>query len=375
MYTITRQEFFKITGTLKVGRTWLNQRLQYFIKNNEQLRKAVKENRAAYGALDTWLLNRLKNDGKFLHVSDITSSAATGIFDAFQQDFSILMLAYFNIKRSMLPKLVSNDYDFGYTSDEVFGMPLKIATLITDQSASMIANGCFKVGSSKITLGTGSFLQINVGRKCLGTSSGAHPLIAWCIKNSYQLKATSVFKLEFFHETSVDSIKFAKTIGLCSNVDELSEIAYSVDHADGVFFIPGIRAFVGIKQTTKKSHLTRALLENIVFTIGHFYHSIKDEPFYNPKKIRIDGGIAQNDFICQQIANLTGIEIERSHNCGELTSIGCAMLSARNCGLLRSLEDAESFYKSERTFVPEKSSYEKLYKNYQRYVKIMKKFW
>lgn len=58
MYGVTRQEFFKVTQNLKLGRSWLNHRLQYFIKNDANLKKAVKENRALYGSLDTWLLNR-----------------------------------------------------------------------------------------------------------------------------------------------------------------------------------------------------------------------------------------------------------------------------------------------------------------------------
>lgn len=374
MHAITRKDFFKVTSTLKIGKTWVNHRLQYFIKNNRELKTALKENRAIFGSLDVWLLKKLKSVSDYDHVSDISSSSATGFYDAFKKDYSTPMLAYFNIKRSMLPKVVDNDYDFGFTSEKIFGIPVKIASVITDQSASMIANGCFTIGGSKITLGTASFLQINVGGKCQGSAYGAHPLVAWSIKNIQKPKAATVFKLEFFHESSVDAIKFAEMLGMCSDVRDLSSIAYSVDNSDGVFYIHGIHAFVGIKQTTTKAHLTRAILENIVLTIGHYYHSMRKESFYNPKKIRIDGGIAQNDFICQQIANITGVEIERSQNCSELTTIGCAILSSRNCGLLNNLEESESFYKSERIFTPEPECHEKLIKQYQKYLKIIKKF-
>lgn len=95
---------------------------------------------------------------------------------------------------------------------------------------------------------------------------------------------------------------------------------------------------------------------------------------YNPAKIRIDGGIAQNDFICQQIANLTGVDIERPENCSESTSIGCAILSSYNCGILKYIEDAKKFYKSAKVFNPDSSCRDKMLQNYQRYLKIMKKF-
>lgn len=216
------------------------------------------------------------------------------------------MLKYFNINRSILPTVVSNLHDFGFTHEKILGVPIRIDTIITDQSASLIANCCFKPWSSKITLGTGSFLQVNVSTKCRGSSYGANPLIAWSIKNRDQQRPSTIFKLEFFHESSSDAIRFMLTVGLCSDVRQLSSIAYSVENTDGVFFLPTVFGFSGIKHTTTDQHLVRSVLENIIYTIGHYYFSMrKESDAYRPSKIRIDGGIAQNDFICQQIANLT----------------------------------------------------------------------
>lgn len=373
MYTISRQDFFKSMIKLKVGKSWLNQRLQYFVKNNEKLKRAIKADRAIYGALDTWLLNRFLNRSRIEHISDVTSSAGTGIYNTFQDDFSMAMLLFFDIKRSILPKVVSNSHDFGCVHESFFGVPIKIAAIISDQSASMIANCCFEKWSSKITLGTGAFLQVNVGEKCIGSRFGPKPLVAWSIKTS-QPKFPTIYKLECFYETSADSINFIKTVGLCDDVSELASIANSVEDSDGVFFVPEINGFVGIKPKTTKSHLIRAVLENIALTIGHFYFVMKMETSYYPNKIRIDGGIAQNDFICQQIANLTGVRIERADNCSQLTSIGCAILAAFNCGILKKIEDANDFYKSEKLFIPDMTSREKSLKKYAKYRKMMKKF-
>ena len=372
MYALTRNEFFKAASKYRIANAWLSHRLEFMIKHNKQLHKAVKENRALYGGLDTWLLSRLKkNSDGSEHISDITSSAGTGIFDAFHLEFSGLLLTYFGINRSVLPEVVSNFHDFGYTHESVFGTPVKIGVVMSDQSASLVANRCFAPWSSKITLGTGSCLDVNVGEKCLASDFG-NPLIAWSIRNQ-SMKATTVFKLEFLHESSADSIKFMQTVGLCSDVSELSEIASSVECSDGVFFILECFGFVGIKQSTKREHLVRAVLENIIFNICHFVALMLKDKAYQPKKIRIDGGISQNDFVCQQIATLSGINIERSKNCSELTSIGCAILCAYKCGVLQSLEESEKFYESERIFTPEPSSLEKLKSSYLAFLQIAKK--
>lgn len=372
MYALTRQEFFITASNLKLGNTWTNHRLQYFIQNNSKLKRAIKENRALYGALDTWLLSKLKMNSNADHVSDITSSAATGMFDVFKLDFSTPLLAYFNIKRSILPKVVSNFHDFGFTHEKIFGIPIRIDTVVSDQSASLIANCCFSPWSSKITLGTGSFLQVNVGSKCKGSRVGANPLVAWSVKNE-QKKPSTNFKLEFFHETSSESIRFMQVVGLCSDVRQLSDIARSVDDSDGVFFIPEFFGFDGVKQSTTNCHLVRAVLENIIFTVSLFFFLMKTETAYRPSKIRIDGGIAQNDFVCQSIASLTGVNIERSKDCSELTSIGCAYLAAYKIGMLKSLEEAEIFYKTEKLFIPESETRTKLLKNYQKYLKVVRK--
>lgn len=371
MYTITRSDFFKVTSKLKMANTWLNHRLQFMLKNNGQLQRAVQDNRALYGGLDTWLLSKLKNVHSGLdHVSDISYSAATGIFDVFKLEFSTPMLSYFGINRKILPTIVSNFHDFGYTHDSILGLPVKIDVMISDQSASLIANRCFNAWSSKITLGTGSFFHVNVGDKCIGSDTTANPLVAWWFPKRSD---KPMFKLEFFHESSSESIKFMETVGLISDVRDLSEMASSVENSDGVFFIPECFGFIGIKQTTSRLHLIRAVLENIIFNICSYIFSTLNEPNYRPNKIRIDGGISQNDFVCQQIATLSGINIERAKNSSELTSVGCAILCAYKCGLLKSLEESENFYESERIFTPAALDSANLRKDYQRFLKVVKK--
>lgn len=293
------------------------------------------------------------------------------MYDVFKLDFSTPLLAYFSIKKSVLPKVVSNFHDFGFTHKDILGEMIRIDVLVSDQSASLIGNCCFKPLSSKITLGTGSFLQLNVGHKCKGSKVGANPLVAWSFANEAKKRST-IFKLELFHESSSDAIKFMQVAGLCSDISQLSDIAQSVDDSGGVFFIPEFYGFKGIKQSTTSYHLVRAVLENIIFTVSHFFFLMKsEETKYRPNTIRIDGGIAKNNFICQSIASLTGVSIERSKDCSEVTSIGCAFLAAFKIGMLESLDEAENYFKSERVFVPDPETYEILMKNYRKYLKIV----
>lgn len=335
----------------------------------------MKSGRAALCTMDTWLLNRLKNFNKFEKleaISDISTASSTGLFDPFTLEYIPMQLKYFHIERNMLPKIVDNSYDFGYTHKALLGAPVRIATIIGDQAASLIGNACFRKMDAKITLGTGSFLNINTGRKCLGSRNGAHPLIAWSTQSKKNGNSIVYYTERQFNDSST-LIRFAKTIGLCSNVEELSDIALSVADSNGVMFIPkfySIAGFIGYKQSTTKSHLVRAVLESIVFKVAHFYFLTKEETNYHYDRIRIDGGISANDFICQSIADLLNIIIERGVNSSEITSIGCAYLAAYNCGILEELEHAAKFYKVEKTFIPNESNRKELFMRYKKFEDI-----
>lgn len=335
----------------------------------------MKEGRAALCTVDTWLLNKLKQN-KFECISEISTASATGLFDSFDLQYISLNLKIFGINRNMLPMVVSNSHDFGFTNSSLFGKPLRIGAIIADQAASLIGNACFRKMDAKITVGTGTFLNVNTGGKCQGSRNGAHPMIAWKIQLRQKESDSIVFYTERQFNDSSTLIRFAKTVGLCENEKELSKMAYSVPDTDGAIFIPNFHSmagFNGFKQSTTKSHLVRAVLESIVFKVAEFFFLNQEEhPEIRFGKIRIDGGISANDFICQSIADLLKIFIERGKNSSEITSLGCAYLAAFNCGLFEKLEDAEKFYEVEQVFVPNENNYQQIYARFQRFLKIQK---
>ena len=349
------------------------------LQNNRKLKEAVKSGRAAICTVDTWLLNRLKNFNKFEKfdfITDITNASATGLFDPFTLDYVSMNLKMLGIDRSVLPKIVDNSYDFGYTHKSVLGVPVHISTTIADQAASLIGNACFRKMDAKITLGTGTFLNINTGRKCMGSRTGAHPMIAWNTQTRKKQQSMVFYTERQFNDSST-VIRFAKTIGLCTNVEELSDMALSVNDSDGVMFIPkfhSLAGFVGYKQSTTKCHFVRAILESIVFKAAHFYFLAKEESNYHFDKIRIDGGISANDFICQSIADLLNIPIERGNNSTEITSIGCAYLAAYNCGVLDELESASVFYKVQKTFIPNEVNRRELFMRYKKFEELNSRY-
>ncbi|XP_046823366.1 putative glycerol kinase 5 isoform X2 [Vespa crabro] len=235
-------------------------------------------------------------------------------------------------------------------------------TQMADQSASLFGSGCFQPGDMKITMGTGTFLNVNTGTKPHVSINGLYPLVGWRIESEL------VYIVEGASNDTGILMEWAKALEIYKDVAETADLAYSVDNSDGVYFIPaftGLQApinnhtaaagFLGVKPTTKKGHIVRSLLESLVFRTLLLYDILRTETRYTYKKIRIDGGVSQNDFIMQLLADLTGLEVERPVNV-EMSIFGAAICAGLHCGIWRTKEELKHLRKIDKIFKPSKSS-------------------
>jgi glycerol kinase len=67
--------------------------------------------------------------------------------------------------------------------------------------------------------------------------------------------------------------------------------------------------------------------------------------------LRVDGGAAANDFLCQFQADIMDVPVERPRVI-ETTALGAAGLAGLGAGVWRSLEAVAQRVAVERTFVP-----------------------
>lgn len=213
-------------------------------------------------------------------------------------------------------------------------------------------------------IGTGAFFDINTGEKCHASILGLYPLVAWKLHDqnvNYCVEAAS-------HDTAT-IINWGVKIGLYSDPSESGIIAETVESSNGVYFIPafsGLSApvndykatsgFIGITANTTKAHMTRAILESIVFRVTQLIQASQKETDYRIKILRIDGGVSKSDFICQSLADLNQIVVERSANV-ENSSLGIAFLCAYNLKLA-TMSSLKKSYKSGKVFAPKKENHE-----------------
>ena len=74
-----------------------------------------------------------------------------------------------------------------------------------------------------------------------------------------------------------------------------------------------------------------------------------------PKIVKIDGGMVQNNWFSQFLANIIDIKTERPKVL-ETTALGVALFAGYQIGLFKSLNQIKRKWKKDKTFKPKLSS-------------------
>ena len=104
----------------------------------------------------------------------------------------------------------------------------------------------------------------------------------------------------------------------------------------------------GLSLTTSRDKMLRAVLESIAFSLKQLVEAFLSETNYKVKclflwfnllfcqieRLVVDGGVAQNDFIVQLIAELTGLPVVRPDTV-EMSVWGVASLAGEQAGLVQ----------------------------------------
>jgi glycerol kinase len=108
---------------------------------------------------------------------------------------------------------------------------------------------------------------------------------------------------------------------------------------------------VGLTRGTTKAHLARAALEAIAYQTHDLLRAMERALGKKLSELRVDGGAAKNNFLCQFQADILGIPVVRPAVL-ETTALGAALACGVSLGLWN-LEDIPNLVQSERRFLPQ----------------------
>ena len=307
-------------------------RLYWVLNKSPQMYEMAEQGLVCFGTLDSWILWKL-TDGK-VHATDYSNACSTVLFDPFNLCWSDLILTLLGIPISILPEIKDTSGNFGTTLKNLFGSEIPIGSLIADQQSAMFAQCCWNKGDMKVSLGTGTFLAVNTGNYVHASSYGIYPLVGWKIGSEI------CYLAEGSSPSTGSVIEWAKKFALFEDVASTEKLAELVEDSGGVYFVPAFdgmqvphedptatAAIFGLNHDTRKEHVLRALLESFAFQLKYLYVAIKQEFNLNDgHPIKVDGGVASNNFVLQTACDLLRVPIQRPANL-DMTVLGAAFLA------------------------------------------------
>jgi glycerol kinase len=315
---------------------------------------------AAVGTVDSWLVARLSAGRD--HVTDASNASRTLLFDIGRGKWSDEMAALFGVPLANLPEVRDSSGEISRSDPTVFGgIEAPVSGIAGDQQAALFGQACVNIGMAKNTYGTGSFVLMQTGEQRVASTSGMLTTVAWRRGGdlSYALEG-SIFITGAALQWLRDGL------GIIKSAAEAGPLAASVPDSGGVFLVPafvGLGAphwdpyargtIVGLTRGSGRAELVRAAVEAMAYQTRDVVEAMEHDTGEPLRELRVDGGAAVMDVLCQFQADLLGIPVRRPLQT-ETTALGAAFLAGLGTGLWTDA-DLAALWKLDREFEPKMS--------------------
>lgn len=351
-------------------------KIHWLLNTIPAAKKLLNNDQLAFGTIDTYLLWKLTNGKQY--ATDASNAARTLLFNIYTQQWDSDLLSLFNIPKNILPEVRDCSADYGVTEASVCGYRIPIGALIGDQQAAAVGQTCFQAGMIKSTYGTGCFMLVNTGDKAVQSQHRLLTTIA------YRINGKTTYALEGSIFVAGAAVQWLRdTMKLIQNYNETETIPLTTPSTGGVYLVPAFTglgapywdplargAILGLTRDSGVHHIVRAALESVCYQTRDLLQSIQADWRAEFTAMRVDGGMAVNDWLMQFLADVLNLTIERP-KITETTALGAAYMAGLHAGVYSSLESIAALWKIEKTFTPkmESTQRESLYAGWQEAVK------
>jgi glycerol kinase len=320
-------------------------------------RARAERGELAFGTIDSFLLWRLT--GGRVHATDATNASRTLLFDIHRQEWDAELGRLLRVPRAMLPQVLDSSGLFGATEPGLLGRPVPITGIAGDQQAALFGQACFTAGMAKSTYGTGCFLLLNTGEVPVSSHNRMLTTVACRLggRVSYAMEG-SIF-------VAGAAVKWLRdTLKVLSDANASAAAAQAVPDDHGVYVVPafvGLGAphwdpearglICGLTLDSGGAHLARAVLESVAYQTLDLTQAMARDGAARAEAIRIDGGMAANDWFCQFLADMLDARVERPAEL-ETTALGAAFLAGLAAGVWKDQAALAATWRAEASFTP-----------------------
>jgi len=333
-------------------------KIKYLLDQIDSLRSRAERGEILFGTIDSFLIWRLTGGRR--HVTDVSNASRTLIFNIHTLDWDDELLRILDIPRAMLPEVASSSEVYAMTDQKLFGGEIPISGDAGDQQAATFGQGCFEIGESKNTYGTGCFMLMTSGREPVKSQNGLLTTIGW------KLDGEVTYALEGSVFVAGAAVQWLRDgLGIIESAGEVQALAASVPDTAGVYFVPafvGLGApywdpaargtIVGITRGTTRAHLARATLEAIACQTRDVLEAMQQDAGAKLNVLKVDGGATANNLLMQMQSDLLGVPVRRPV-VQETTALGAAFLAGLAVGFWESRDAVVRNWALDREFTPQ----------------------
>jgi glycerol kinase len=320
-------------------------------------RARAERGELAFGTIDSFLLWRLT--GGAVHATDVTNASRTMLFDIHRNRWDADLCELLRVPMAILPVVHDNAHLFGTTDTALFGAPIPIAGMAGDQQAALFGQACFDPGMAKSTYGTGCFLLLNTGTEAI---TSRHRLLT---TPAYRLDGRTTYALEGSIFVAGAAVKWLRDgLGVITHASQTDDLATQVPDSHGVYMVPAFvglgapywepdarGAIFGLTLGATGAHLARAALESVAYQTMDLVEAMSADGGGRPAILRVDGGMAANDWLCAFLANMIATPVERPGDL-ETTARGAAFHAGLATNVWSGLDMLKGLWSRERCFEP-----------------------
>ncbi|XP_049622705.1 glycerol kinase isoform X2 [Suncus etruscus] len=309
-------------------------KLRWLLDNVETIQKAVQEDRALFGTIDSWLIWCLTGGVKGgVHCTDVTNASRTMLFNIHSLEWDKELCEFFGVPLKILPNVRSSSEIYGLMkAGALEGVP--ISGCLGDQSAALVGQMCFQDGQAKNTYGTGCFLLCNTGRKCIFSEHGLLTTVAYKLGRDKPV----YYALEGSVAIAGAVIRWLRdNLGIINTSEEIEKLAKEVGTSYGCYFVPAFSGLYapywepsargiicGLTQFTNKCHVAFAALEAVCFQTREILDAMNRDCGIPLSHLQVDGGMTNNKILMQLQADILYIPVVKP-SMPETTALGAAM--------------------------------------------------
>ena len=315
-------------------------KIRWILKNVSEAQTLLKKDRLRLGTSESFFIYRLTGE----YVTDVTTASRTSLMDLKTCGWDQELCKLFEIPIEILPEIRPTTAHFGCVKSK--GKDIPISASVVDQQAALMGHSCYEAGQTKITFGTGVFALANVGATIQGDhESRILSTVAWQFVDE-----KPVYAVDAGVYNAGSAVNWTRSLGLFNDFSEIDHFENPPAVSRGLVFVPALSGlacpfwdrtaaglWLGISLETTKWDLCQAVLEGIALRTSQLLNAI-DSFTGSQRRLSVDGGLTNNSYFCQFLADVTQCEIVIPAS-PDISTFGTGRLALIGSGLVKQTSD------------------------------------